>query len=209
MVLTFSVSYSRSVSLERVGQMYRAINGVHPMSDEDDAYVRTNFVEIPDAEDYPREVVLELIANGKLPLPAYLLADGTPMVHPDYLEPLRSARSVESLKSWFTGHWSQQELATADEEWSEGYLSGQYVCLWSVTPATIQAKTAAIETIKVEVAAIQQGGGSRTRLRSAVADLDALEPPFTTYDRLRFGARTSREVWIDDITELYLDHVEP
>ena len=174
------------------------------MSEVDDAYVRANFVEIPDAEDLPRERVLALIVEGRLPLPAYLLSDGTPMVHPDFLEPVRAVGSIEALKSWFIQQWPETERAIAEEEWSEGYLSGQYVCLWSVTPATIQAKTRAIEAIRAEVAEIEAGHGSLTELAAAVNDLDGLEPAFTAYDRLRFGGRTSREVWIDDVRKKYL-----
>jgi hypothetical protein len=78
------------------------------------------------------------------------------------------------------------------------------VCLWSVTPETIRAKTAAIESIKSAVAALQAGIGTRDELADAVDRLDALEPPFTYYDLLRFGGPTSRQVWIDDVRRDYL-----
>ena len=190
------------MSLDRVLDRYHALNGDHPMTSTDDAYVRRHFVEIPDDPDLPRDQVLELMADGRLPLPSYVLSDGTPMVHPDYLDLMRKAGSVDALHDWFVGHWSDDERDVAEEEWTE-YLSGQYVCLWSVTPETITAKTQAIGAIKAGVAAWEAGEGSRDRLREAVDRLDALEPPFTAYDLLRFGP-TSRQVWIDDIRAAHL-----
>jgi hypothetical protein len=148
--------------------------------------------------------VLALMAEGRLPLPSYLLSDGTPMVHPDFLDPVAAAGSVDALHEWFVGHWPADGQAEAEEEWSDGYLSGQYVCLWSVTPETIRAKTAAIESIKAAIAALQAGTGTRQELAAAVDRLDALEPPFTDYDLLRFGGPTSRQVWIDDVRRDYL-----
>lgn len=192
------------MSLERVREMYLALNGDHPMSDADDAYVRRHFVEVPETAELPRERVLELIAERRLPLPSYLLADGTPMVHPDFLELVQRAGSPQALQGWFLDQWPSTERAVAAEEWDDGYLSGQYVCLWTVTPTTIQAKTRTIEAIKAEVAAIAAGEGCRERLAAAVDRLDELEPPFTGYDRLRFAGRTSRDVWIDDVRATYL-----
>jgi hypothetical protein len=192
------------MSLERVREMYLALNGDHPMTDDDDAYVRRHFVEIPETTELPRERVLGLIAERRLPLPSYWLDDGTPMVHPDFLELVQKAGSPQALQEWFVDQWPSSERAVAEEEWDDGYLSGQYVCLWTVTPTTIQAKTRTIEEIKAEVAAIDAGDGSRERLAAAVDRLDELEPPFTEYDHLRFAGRTSREVWIEDVRATYL-----
>lgn len=192
------------MSLEAVRRMYVTLNGDHPMSEADDDYVRRYFVPVPDTADFPRARLFELMADGQLPLPSYLLSDGTPMVHPDYLDPVEAAGSVEALHDWFVGHWSDDEQDAAESEWSEGYLSGQYVCLWSVTPTTIKAKTEAIESIKSEIEAFGAGTGSQDRLRRAVDRLDTLEPPFTRYDLLRFGGPTSRQVWIDQVRARYL-----
>ena len=192
--------------LARVRERYHEQNGRHPMSPADDAYVRRHFVPVPDQPDYPRSRVLDLMAEGRLPLPSYLLADGTPMVHPDYLALVREAGSVEALHDWFVGHCGPGERDVAGEEWSDGYLSGQYVCLWSVTPATIQAKTRAIEDIK---AAIDDLPESRDLLAEAVDRLDALEPAFTGYDLLRFGGPSSRQVWIEDVRAEHLAGEHP
>ncbi|GAA5015759.1 hypothetical protein GCM10023258_00700 [Terrabacter aeriphilus] len=192
------------MTLERVQRLYVEVNGRHPMSAADDAYVRRHFVPVPATGEHSRDELLTRMARRELPLPSYLLSDGTPMVHPDYLEPLRRAGSFGGLKAWFVGHWSEGEQDVAEGEWTHGYLSGQYVCLWSVTPETIKAKTEAIESIQAEIAALGRGRGSRSRLAAAVDRLDALEPPFTGYDEARFGGPTSRQVWIDEVRATHL-----
>ena len=192
------------VSLEAVQQRYRDLNGDHPMTPADDAYVRSWCVEVDGGAGLSRDDVLALMAEGRLPLPAYLLSDGTPMVHPDFLDPVAAAGSVEQVHDWFVGQWPAEERAVAEEEWSDGYLSGQYVCLWSVTPDNIRAKTAAIEAIKAALSAYESGTGTREALAAAVDRLDALEPPFADYDLLRFGGPTSRQVWIDDVRRAHL-----
>ena len=81
------------MSLARVQDRYRALNGDHPMTPEDDAYVRSWCVEVDGGAGLTRAEVLDLMAAGELPLPAYLLSDGTPMVHPDFLAPVEAAGS--------------------------------------------------------------------------------------------------------------------
>lgn len=186
------------MTLARVQERYRALNGDHPMSPADDAYVRSWCVEVDGGAGLTRAEVLDLMVAGDLPLPAYLLADGTPMVHPDFLAPVEAAGSVAALHDWFVGQWPAGEAEVAEEEWRDGYLSGQYVCLRSVTPTTIRAKTEAIEAIRAAI------GGPTAALAAAVDRLDALEPPFTAYDELRFGGPTSRQVWIDDVRREHL-----
>jgi len=192
------------VSLEQVQHRYRELNGDHAMTADDDAYVRSWCVEAAEGAGLSRDEVLGLMAEGRLPLPAYLLSDGTPMVHPDFLDPVAAAGSVEALHDWFVRQWPADGQEEAEEEWRDGYLSGQYVCLWSVTPETIRAKTEAIESIKAAVDALQAGTRTREELAEAVDRLDALEPPFTAYDLLRFRGPTSRQVWIDDVRRDHL-----
>ena len=58
---------------DRVLEQFVAVNGDHPLTDEDDAYVREPFGPAPSA-------VLADMAAGRLPLPSYVLSDGTPRV---------------------------------------------------------------------------------------------------------------------------------
>jgi hypothetical protein len=184
---------------------YEALNGRHPMAANDDAYVRTHFVPVPDEPDWPRASIHEAMLAGELPLPSYVLSDGEAMVHPDYLALVRLAGSTGELRRWFVAQWPPDDEATALDEW-DAYLSGQYVCLSSVTPATIQRKTQLIEAIRplVEQLDAGDGGDDRAELAELVDALDELEPPFTGYDRLRFAGPTSRDVWIDGVRARHL-----
>ncbi|MFC4090091.1 MULTISPECIES: DUF6058 family natural product biosynthesis protein [Micromonospora] len=46
-------------------------------------------------------------------------------------------------------------------------------------------------------------GGRSARLHALVDELDALEPAFTGYDRLRFGGPTSRDSCVDAVRARY------
>lgn len=190
--------------LDPIRALYLELNGDHPMSEADEDYVRRLFVPLDDDDE-----VVDLIVERRLPLPSYLLSDGTPMVHPGFLDNLRAARGPERIEGWFLAHWPENEQDVAAEEW-ESYLSGQYVCLYEVTPETIQAKTRLIDEIKDRAARLDAGeDGNREGLLAAVDELDALEPPFAPhYDRLRFGGPSSREVWIDGMRDTHLGGVE-
>lgn len=176
---------------------YLEVNGNHAMTEADDAYCLRYFAPVPDEGDYSRKDIFRQMSTGQLPLPSYLLSTGEPMVHRDYLDPVRRAGSPEALEKWFLAQWPASAQETARQEW-KGYLSGQNVCLYSVTPANLQAKARLIDTIRALVAQ-PLTAASRSRLAKVVDALDALEPPFTDYDRHRFNAPTSRQVWIDDI----------
>jgi hypothetical protein len=191
--------------------MFIVVNGDHEMTRADDEYCRRLYIPLHDAPDCPVGRLLELISTRSLPLPSYVLSDGTFMVHRDYLDPVRAAGGPQSLRAWFLGHWDESEQDVALTEW-EGYLSGQYVCLYSVTPDTIKAKARLIEQIKSLTARLDEAKDdieARAALVQAVDELDDIEPPFTAYDRLRFHGPLSREVWIDAIRADYLaDHDE-
>jgi hypothetical protein len=192
---------------EPIRARYLEVNGDHPMSEADVEYCQRLFVPLTGEPDHAVDVIHRLIADSRLPLPSYLLPDGSAMVHPGYLDNLRAADGPEHVEAWFTAHWAEDDQDTAAEEW-DAYLSGQYVCLYVVTPETIQAKTRLIEQIRAAVARLDAAPDDievRDQLRSAVDGLDELEPPFAPdYDRLRFGGPSSREVWIDDIRARYL-----
>ncbi len=183
---------------QQLVQRFKEVNGDHPMTDADDAYVSAQFVALEDlCAVHGREAddVRRLMLGQRLPLPGYLRSDGAEMVPADLFALADEAGGVDLLEAWFTAHWA--DLITGKAEWN-AYLSGQYVCLHSVTPATIQRKdhlTTAIAAAANELAA----GSARSaeRLHALVDELDALEPAFTSYDRLRFGGPTSRDTCID------------
>ena len=194
------------MSIEQVRQRYRQVNGDHPMSPEDDCYVRGHFVEVPDPD-----ASFDLMLADELPLPSYLLSDGTPMVPADYLEPVEWAGGVDRLRTWFLGHWPADQQDAAAEEWA-AYLSGQYVCLRSVNPVTIRRKTALVEQVKAAIAALEQeprDPTARGSLGEATSKLDDLELPMTGYDRLRFDGPLSRETWVEAPRERFLTPVDP
>ena len=194
------------MSIDRVRERYREVNGDHPMSPEDDCYVRAHFVEVPDPD-----ATLDRMVAGELPLPSYLLADGTPMVPANYLENVEWAGGLDRLRAWFLDHWPKDSQDTAEEEWA-AYLSGQYVCLRSVTPLTIRRKTALVEQVRAAVAVLEQeprDATARGSLGEATSKLADLELPMTGYDRLRFGGPLSRETWIEGPRTRFLNPVEP
>ena len=186
---------------EAVRRRFLEVNGDHPMTDADDAYVRAHFVPADDE-------ALALAGAGRLPLPSYYLSDGTAMVPRDLRDPAAWAGGVDRLHDWFVGHWGAEERGTAEEEW-EAYLSGQYVCLASVTPLTVQEKTRWIEQAKDAVARLEQAPRDpvgRGLLAEATTRLEAILLPMTGYDRLRFGGPLSPGVWVSDLRR---DHLTP
>lgn len=189
---------------DAVRRRYLDVNGDHPMTPEDDDYVRRHFVPA-DAE------ALALAGAGSLPLPSYYLSDGTPMVPRDLRDPVEWAGGVDRLHDWFVSHWDVDQRATAEEEWG-AYLSGRYVCLKSVTPVTIQQRTTWIEQIRAAVARLEQDPRdpvARGSLGEAVARLEGIELPMTEHDRLRFGGPLSPDVWIHDVRREHLTPPAP
>jgi hypothetical protein len=174
------------MSREELRQRYLEINGVHPMSEADDAYVTRQFRVLDDLcteQGRDIETVRHLMLDGELPMPGYLRSDGAEMVPADLF--VLADKHGDGLREWFVTQWS--DVATGNEEW-DSYLSGQYVCLHSVTPATIQRKDQLMRAI-----------GSTTdpaELKPLVDELDELEPEFTAYDRLRFDGPVSRDTHI-------------
>ncbi|MGW0699203.1 DUF6058 family natural product biosynthesis protein [Streptomyces sp. NPDC002867] len=189
---------------QEVADRFRRINGDHPMTPADDAYVTAQFAVLDElcateARD-PGAVRLTMLA-GLLPLPGYLRSDGAQMVPRDLFALTERAGGPERLEAWFTAHWA--DGATGRREW-EAYLSGQYVCLHEVSPATIRRKERLTAAITAAPSAPDAGSAGWTaRLHALIDELDALEPAFTGYDRLRFGGPTSRDVCIDAMRARY------
>jgi RimJ/RimL family protein N-acetyltransferase len=192
-----------------VRDRFVAVNGDHPMTEADDAYVREHFVEAT-------PVAMEQMLAGRLPLPSYLLGDGTPMVPADHGALAEVAGGLDRLRRWFVAFWPD-DPATGEQEWGH-YLSGQYVCLRDVTPTRIKAKTERVAEAEAAVALLRRDPHDpigRGLLGQAVdgvlgvPGLDAILLPMTAYDRLRFGGPTVREKWVDGPREAFLTPVPP
>ncbi|MDQ1010675.1 hypothetical protein QFZ82_005160 [Streptomyces sp. V4I23] len=189
---------------QEVADRFRRINGDHPMTPADDAYVTAQFAvldELCATEGRDLGAVSLTMLAGLLPLPGYLRSDGAQMVPRDLFALTERAGGPERLEAWFTAHWTDR--ATGRREW-EAYLSGQYVCLHEVSPATIRRKERLTAAITAAPSAPDAGSAGWTaRLHALIDELDALEPAFTGYDRLRFGGPTSRDVCIDAMRARY------
>jgi hypothetical protein len=175
------------MSRAAVRQRFLEINGVHPMTAEDDAYVTRQFRVLDElCAEYERDAdeVRVLMLAGKLPMPGYLRGDGAEMVPTD-LFALADRVGIDTLRQWFVAHWVDE--AEGNDEWKD-YVSGQSVCLHSVSPATIRRKGELIAAIDATEDPVE--------LKPFVDELDALEPEFTGYDRLRFGGPVSRDTHI-------------
>jgi Family of unknown function (DUF6058) len=188
----------------RVAERFREVNGDHPMTAADDAYVSAQFVvldELCAEQGRDADEVRRLMLEHHLPLPSYLRSDGAEMVPADLFALADAAGGVDRLEGWFAAHWTDQ--AAAKGEW-EGYLRGHWVCLRTVTPANMQRKDYLVDAI--EAAPSEPDAGSPEwleRLHALIDELDALEPAFTAYDRLRFGGPVSRDTCIDDMRTRY------
>ncbi|TDD76740.1 hypothetical protein E1293_26420 [Actinomadura darangshiensis] len=189
---------------ERLAARFREVNGDHPMTAADDAYAAawfTGLEEVCRAAGRDAGGVRRLMLDGRLPLPAYLRSDGTEMVPSDLFDLAGRAGGVDRLREWFVSHWD--DTGAGQAEWA-AYLSGQYVCLRTVSPHTIRYKDALVAAI--EAAPAEPDAGTRAwthRLHALIDELDALEPPFTAYDRLRFGGPVSRDTCIDAMRARY------
>ena len=130
-----------------VAARFYAVNGVHPMTAEDDSYASAWYVSIEElastAGVEPSEIRRLMLAN-RLPLPSYITSNGTQMVARDLLELPRRAGGYEQLPEWFAQQFDSSRDAI--REW-DGYLSGQYVCLRDVLPETIQRKDKLVKAI--------------------------------------------------------------
>jgi len=172
---------------EALAARFREINGVHPMSADDNAYVSRQYRELTELcaeQGRDTDEVRGLMLAGKLPLPSYLRSDGAEMVPADFFD-LPDHIGLDELRDWFVAQW--QDVADGNDEW-QAYLSGQYVCLHSVTPAAIQRKDQLIKAIDATT--------DPAELKPLVDELDLLEPDFTAYDRLRFNGPVSRDTHI-------------
>lgn len=170
------------VSLEEVRAAFREVNGQHPMTAEDDAYVRAHYRPATTHE-------IAMMAGGDAPLPGYLMSDGTPMVSQDALAPMQHPGGRTELHDAFVASWPDDEQDAAEAEWDH-YLSGQYVCLREIGPDQIRAKgvwTRRMNDAEAQLAATPDDPTARHQLAEAMDHLEDQMLPQTGYDDLRFG----------------------
>lgn len=194
--------------LDTVRGLFREVNGDHPMTEGDDAYAREHF-----AAASPED--LADIAAGRLPLPAYVLSDGTPMVA-DISDCVGAAGGVDALHDWFLAFWPD-DPATAESEWDD-FLAGQHFSLRNLNPVTIREAAGMIDQASAAVTALRadpQDEVAQGSLAEAVdgslsvPGLDELLLPLTSYDRLRLGGPTVRDVWVDALRAEFHDREPP
>ena len=189
---------------DAVATRFYAVNGRHPMTADDDAYAREWYISVEElagrAGVQPSELRRLILAN-RLPLPSYILTDGTQMVARDLLELPRRAGGYDELPEWFAQHF--ESTRDAIREW-DGYQRGHSVCLRHVLPETIRRKEELVKAIKTATAEPQSDDHAwLVALHRLVDELDTLEPPFAAYDRLRFGGPISRDTCINAIRKRF------
>jgi hypothetical protein len=193
-----------------IAARFIATNGDHPMTPDDDAYVSEWFTPLEELAAQAGQAADELrrlVLSNRLPLPSYIRSDGAQMVPHDLLELPRRAGGFDRLPEHFAAQFD--DPAKAVSEW-DGYLAGHYVCLRSVSPENIKRKDELVEAIETQLAGPQSDSTAwLERLHMLVDELDALEPPFAPYDRLRFGGPVSRDRLIDDVRERFPRHARP
>jgi hypothetical protein len=166
-------------------------------TESDIRYVLTEYRSLDELCDGRAESAAEiraLISDGRLPHATYVLPSGEARFPPDYFALVDEAGGVDALPARFRARYlaaaapSPTADADADEDWG-GYLSGQFgVCLRSVTPESMAAKNRLIRLIERLVAVPAEADPAwRSELRATVDALDALERPFTDFDRQRWG----------------------
>lgn len=187
-----------SNELATVRRMFLEVNGEHPMTDVDESHVREHFTPATPEQ-------LTEIAAGRLPLPGYLLRDGTPMVA-DISQSLEAAGGIDHLHDWFVSFWPD-DAATAEREWLD-FLSGQYVCLRQLNPVSIRNKTRLVEQARVAVDALRVDRRDEIAQGSlaeavdgglGVTGLDEILMPTIPYDRRRFLGPSTRDLWVDAV----------
>ena len=190
-------------------ERYRAVNGDHPMTAADDAYVQEHFVAAtPEA--------MELMLRDRLPLPSYVLRDQTPMVPREHGDLAEVAGGVERLHDWFVAFWADDPDA-GERAWLR-YLSGHHVSLREVTPHRIRQQDERVAEAEAAVALLRRNPhdpvargmlGEAVDGVVAVPGLESLLLPMTAYDRLRFASPTIRETWVDAPRHAFLTPVPP
>src|SRR5947207_787854 len=94
--------------IDAVAARFYAVNGRHPMTAEDDAYVSDWFAaveEVAAAAAIDVNEIRRLQLANRLPLPSYIRRDGTQIVARDLLALSTEAGGFEHLPAWFARQW--------------------------------------------------------------------------------------------------------
>jgi hypothetical protein len=163
-------------------------------SDADLAYIGANYLTLAELcaeRAETAEPVQELIEQGLLPRPSYVLDDGKGMFPADYFRLVDAAGGPEALRAHFAARHRAASLAEGanpgelEQDW-DAYLNGVYgVCLREVTPENIVHKTVLVASLsQLLVVPSPRSPDWRATLRAQVEELDALEREFAPdYDR--------------------------
>jgi hypothetical protein len=179
-----------------LAERFYAVNGHHEMTAEDDEYVSEWYVPVEDVareEGMAIDELARLMLGGALPLPSYIRSDGTFMVGRDLLALPTAVGGVDRLPEWFAAQFN--DAPSAVSAWV-GYVNGHWVCLREVTPEGMKRKDELVAAIKSCLETQDRTDAWRVRLTTLVDELDALEPPFAPYDRLRNGGPVSRDLFV-------------
>lgn len=187
-----------------VAQRFVRVNGAHPMTSADDAYVNAYLVPLETLAARhavePDQARAHILA-GLLPLPGYLRTDGTEMLPANYFAVVEQAGGAERLESWFRAQWPTPQ--DADTQWAD-YVNGHYVCLREPVPEGMRRKDELVDQIALQLVDPKPASDRWcATLHSLVDELDALEPPFAPYDRLRFGGPVSRDRSITEVRNVF------
>ena len=153
-----------------------------------------------------------LIDAGVMPQPAYTLLDGRRMFPTDYFDLCEEAGGPERLRDHFIEQFESAARTAGldfndewnpESEWTD-YIDGTYwICLRDARPEVMIDKEQQIRAISQLVQSPQpQSAQWREKLRAAVNALDAIERPFTDFDRARW-TYTSRERYITSVKQRY------
>ena len=192
-----------------VRDRFVAVNGDHTMTPEDDAYVREHFVAATPG-------AMRLMLEGLLPLPSYVLGDGTAMVPADHGLLAELAGGMERLHDWFVAFW-EGDAAAGERAWRD-YLSGRHAGLREVAPVRIRQVAERVAEAETALDLLRRDPHDpigRGMLGEAVdgvigvPGLDSMLLPLTAYDRLRAGGPTIRERWVDAPRAAFLTPAPP
>lgn len=177
--------------------------------------IETDFMTLPElcaGRGVEVAEIEKLIDAGLMPQPAYTLPDGRRMFPDDYFELYDEAGNLDHVSDYFIEQFEGAarragleftEQWNPESEWTD-YIDGTYwVCLRHARPEVMIDKERQIRMITHLLQSPQpQSARWRDHLRAAVDALDAIERPFTDFDRARWDY-TSRERYVTTIKKRY------